>query len=248
MGAAGFLPLPTSSDEAGFGLEPERAASSWDEAGFEITPTPMTIVDYETEFGIMDDPAAIPQTEDTVSVAPISGFLNVAFSNTTEFDALANPNVQAFLAMIRAMEARCLGIDPYQVIVGCGSFSDFSDHPHVAVYTRYGWSDAAGAYQFMGGTYVPSLKRNLRANTWDWVKGKLKLPDFSPQSQDKGAIYLLKYRGALPYVIRGDFQTAVMKAGQEWASFKGAGYGQSEWSLDRMRTAYINAGGTVLTA
>src|SRR5690606_39452601 len=105
--------------------------------------------------------------------------------------ALRSPNVHAFLRAIRLGEGT-LDADGYRRIVGGELFDDFSDHPRKRVWIeRYGvWSTAAGAYQFI-------------ASTWDEMRAKYGLPDFSPASQDRAAVGLLIRRGALDDVIAG---------------------------------------------
>ena len=53
-------------------------------------------------------------------------------------------------------------------------------------------SSAAGAYQFLSGT-------------WDEKAKTLNLPDFSPRNQDLAAILLLKGTGSLTDVKKGRF-------------------------------------------
>ena len=43
----------------------------------------------------------------------------------------------------------------------------------------------------------------------------------------------------------GRFDAAVAKVRKVWASLPGAGYGQREESMARVRTAYVAAGGTL---
>jgi lysozyme len=142
-------------------------------------------------------------------------------------------NVTAFLKTIRVSEGTA-GADGYSTLVGGGQFDSFADHPRQLVYLpNLGYSSsAAGAYQI--------LRR-----TWDGVAGKLGLVDFSPASQDRAAVELIKQRGALADVRAGRFADAIAKCKKEWASLPGAGYGQRENSLATLQAAYINAGGNL---
>lgn len=140
-------------------------------------------------------------------------------------------NRAAFLAMIRQSEGTS-GPNGYRTYYGGSLFDSFADHPNVKHTAAGITSTAAGAYQFL-------------YRTWIECKAALGLPDFSPESQDAAAIFLLKRRGALPYIDRGDFAGAVNAARREWASLPGAGYGQHENSLAVLEAAYLAAGGSV---
>lgn len=148
-------------------------------------------------------------------------------------NAAADPNLYAFLGMLRVSEGTA-GPNGYRTLVGGSLFSSFADHPRVLIpLPNLGIkSSAAGAYQI------------LRA-TWDGVSRKLDLPDFSPLSQDAAAIELIRQRGALGDVRAGRFAVAIQKCRKEWASLPGAGYGQRENSLARLEAAYRQAGGVV---
>lgn len=144
-------------------------------------------------------------------------------------------NVSAFLHTIRVAEGTA-GANGYSMLVGGGQFSSFADHPRMLVTINSRGqeikSSAAGAYQI--------LRR-----TWDEVRAKLGLPDFSPASQDRAAVELIKRRGALADVRAGRFADAIDKCKKEWASLPGAGYGQPEKTVAALFSAYINAGGNV---
>jgi len=146
-------------------------------------------------------------------------------------------NVAAFLDMLAVSEGTDIPRQKslhsgYDVIVGGGLFSDFSHHPNILVpLPRLGIkSTAAGRYQF--------IKR-----TWEEVQRRLKLPDFSPISQDRAAIQRIRDRGGLELVQDGKFYEAVAACRKEWASLPGAGYGQHEHKIETLRDAYIKAGG-----
>jgi lysozyme len=142
-------------------------------------------------------------------------------------------NVNAFLMTVRVSEGTS-GSEGYSTLVGGGQFDSFADHPRRLVFLpNLGInSSAAGAYQI--------LRR-----TWDGVAGKLGLTDFTPQSQDRAAVELIRQRGALADVRAGRFADAIAKCKKEWASLPGAGYGQRENSLATLQAAYINAGGNL---
>jgi len=147
-----------------------------------------------------------------------------------------NVNRKAFLDMIAESEGTS-GIgdqDGYNVIVGGSTFDDYTDHPRkLVVLNKKGLkSTAAGRYQLLSRYY-------------DAYKKFLKLPDFSPASQDAIAIQQIKERKALDDVDAGRFEEAVRKCRNIWASFPGAGYGQHENNIQKLRLAYLSAGGTV---
>lgn len=133
-------------------------------------------------------------------------------------------NVVAFLDTIAQSEigAALLAAsdDGYDVIVGSTAakpvlFPSYADHPRVRVQLGKIVSTAAGRYQFLG-------------STWDALARKLELPDFSPESQDRGCIQLLRECGALACLQAGMIPDAIRHAAPIWASLPGAGYGQHE--------------------
>ncbi len=148
-----------------------------------------------------------------------------------------NNNVRAFLLMIRRCEGTA-GPDGYRTMFTGKLFSDFSKHPNIANSANGYTSTAAGAYQFL-------------YSTWKDLQRSLLLPDFSPASQDAGAVELIRRRGALDDVIAGDIATAVDKCAKEWASLPvvtgaKAGksyYGQPVKSLATVTNYYTSAGG-----
>lgn len=124
-------------------------------------------------------------------------------------------NVQRFLDFL----GRAEGAD-YNTVVGGGAFTDFSRHPkQVGLVTKEGASTAAGKYQITGSTY-------------DDVAPKIGVYDFSPASQDKIAIEIIKRKGALEDVQKGDFASAINKLGGTWASLPSSPYSQPKKSWD----------------
>lgn len=161
---------------------------------------------------------------------------------------MADANTAAFLLMIRKAEGTA-GPNGYRTLFGGALFDSYADHPRVAKQFRDGagrtlWTTAAGAYQFMAVSPIPT-GGYTRSNTWDRIRDRLGLPDFSPASQDAAAVELIREAGALGDVRAGRFDTAVDKVRRIWASMPGAGYAQPEKSLEALRLAYLNAGGTL---
>lgn len=147
-----------------------------------------------------------------------------------------HPNLEAFLTMIARSEGtNHLGINGYNVLVGGTLFNSFEDHPRKKVWIRSinNYSTAAGRYQILQRTY-------------DYYKDLLKLKDFSPSAQDQIAIRLIKERGALPFVLKGDVTVAIIKVNKIWASLPGAGYNQKENKINTLISYYRDAGGTVI--
>lgn len=133
---------------------------------------------------------------------------------------LEDKNVQAFLALIRDTEGTAKGADPYRVYGGDAknqikdlSKPDFKRWGFTQTDGKKNTSSASGAYQFL-------------ERTWNGLAKEYGLTDFSPRSQDLGAIALLKQSGALDAIVKGDFDTAVKKANRTWASLPGSPYAQ----------------------
>lgn len=142
-----------------------------------------------------------------------------------------SPNLAAFLRVIRAGESS-QDNDAYRMMFGGELFDDFSDHPRKKITRGTLTSTAAGAYQFL-------------ASTWDECKSVLGLPDFSPDSQDKAAVFLIKRRGALDDVEAGRIEQAIAKCAKEWASLPGSPYGQPTRTLAQALATYKQFGGTL---
>lgn len=185
---------------------------------------------------------------DWLAVIDPSTYLPTMTDEPTE-----HANVAAFLRAIRYAEGTADG-NGYRALFGHRPnrprlFDSFTDHPRQAVQftDRAGrtlWTSAAGAYQFMAVSPLPG-GRATRVDTWDRMARKLGLADFTPASQDAGAIGLIDEAGALNDVKAGRFDIAIAKVRRIWASLPGAGYMQGERSLSDVRIAYRDAGGTL---
>jgi muramidase (phage lysozyme)/uncharacterized protein (DUF2345 family) len=149
-------------------------------------------------------------------------------------------NVSAFLWMIRVCEGTS-GSDGYRTMFTGKLFDvddptktstyQYADHPRIANTGGGITSTAAGAYQFL-------------SKTWDNCKKILKLPDFSPTSQDKAAIFLLQGRKAYDDIKAGNFTAAVKKCNLEWASLPGSPYNQNPKGFNVALGLYKQGGGT----
>lgn len=122
---------------------------------------------------------------------------------------MATIQERALLNTIRMAEGTWLGGDPsgYQVMFGGGKTPSLSRHPDTVVSSGGYRSAAAGAYQFMPGTWAPLQQR-------------LGLKDFGPEAQDAAALALVGQRGARDLINREGFTPDVAaKLSPEWASF-----------------------------
>jgi len=174
---------------------------------------------------------------------------------TAQKDAAMNPtdpdrNVRALLDAISYAEGTGNQPDPYRV---CYAYShtikSFADHPK----TLGEWpgvvltdTQCRGAGLGPGCKSTAAGKYQITVSTWRPIKSQLKLPDFSPASQDRAAIELLRQVGALDLIRRGDLAGALAAARRTWASLPGANYaGQGMRSSAQMLTAYLDAGGSL---
>lgn len=148
--------------------------------------------------------------------------------------ALFDPNARAWLRVIRAGESSQYE-SAYRTMFGGGLFSGAWKHPRIVNSAAGLSSTAAGAYQFL-------------SRTWDECAAALKLPDFSPESQDLAALLLTDRRGALQDVLAGRIEMAIAKCAKEWASLPGSPYGQPTRTLQQALAVYEAYGGTYATA
>lgn len=151
---------------------------------------------------------------------------------------LDNPMARRALDIIAASENA-----DYNTTFGGGTFDDFSRHPNIQRKFKQkdgktNSSGAAGRYQFLKGT-------------WNDLQEKLGLKDFSPRSQDIGALALLDQargnggKSALELALEGNYQGMVEKAGNIWASFPSAPakYSQPKHGWNKMNKIIASATG-----
>jgi lysozyme len=156
------------------------------------------------------------------------------YTGSTSSDTAAS-NERAFLDMIAYAEGTA-GPEGYSTMFGYHQFYSYADHPR----QYFDFTDQAGNHlkSSAAGRYQIIVK------TWDALKAKLGLMDFSPASQDAAAIELIRERGALADVQAGRIESAIRKCAPVWASLPGAGYNQPERQITSLLTNYQQAGGT----
>jgi len=145
---------------------------------------------------------------------------------------LQRPEVRSLLNTLRYAEGTP-GESGYRTMFGGGKFDTSKGWRHPdKVITGDGYaSAAAGAYQFLPGT-------------WQGAQKALGLPAFDPKSQDLAALYLIdKKRGALDPFLKGEkFGTVINKLAPEWASLPTSGggsyYGQPSKPLGDLYKYY----------
>lgn len=115
----------------------------------------------------------------------------------------------------------------YNMIFGGSTFSSYASHPNKVIRLSGYTSSASGRYQFLN-------------TTWAELKAKLNLPDFSPISQDKGAVELIRQKGALDDVNQGNFESSITKVNTVWASLPGSPYGQPTKAMSVLKTYYLS--------
>ena len=118
-------------------------------------------------------------------------------------------NVRKFLLLITFTEGTDRQGTPYNELFGFKNFEGFDKHPNILVKSGNYSSSAAGRYQILKKT-----------------ADMLKMPDFTPESQDKACIQLLKQANAYQLIVDGKFQEAILKCNKTWASLPESPYGQ----------------------
>lgn len=167
-------------------------------------------------------PRATRQTHPSLSTAPAaepSGYYRIT------------PERRALLNTIRYAEGTWIdgSEEGYRVLYGGGRFQNLERHPEITVQKRY-TSAAAGAYQFLPGT-------------WREASLRLGLRNFGPSSQDQAALYLMEKRGALQEFDRlGLNRTVLARLAREWASLPashgGSFYGQPVKAVEELLVFY----------
>ena len=148
----------------------------------------------------------------------------------------STPTGQKLLQTIRFAEGTA-GPKGYQTMFGGGTFSDMSRHPDKVIRSGNYASAAAGAYQFLPGT-------------WQGQASRLGLKSFGEKEQDIAALALARNRlmdiGGLSTLEKEGLSQRVSSAlAPEWASFPTASgrsyYGQPVKPLSQLQEVYGQA-------
>jgi len=186
------------------------------------------------------------------SLTPVNGGIELDLSKSFESvnwnnagkvpDELRfDPQVMAFMRTIRDGESSQTP-DAYYMMNGGklykkenGFKKDLIDIPHPNEKVLPGKSTAAGAFQ-------------ARYETWGHMSKFRGMGDngiMSPVNQEKVALALLAYRGALPAVMRGDIETAISKLPDEWECFKPEKMIKQGKSVAHYKAVFKSYGGTL---
>ncbi len=145
--------------------------------------------------------------------------------------------VRAFIRMIRVGEGTS-GKSGYEKLFGGQSFikdysKNFDNHPNIKIRRQGYISSAAGAYQVMAYTW--NDKAMIR------IREKLQIKDFTPESQDRFCIALLRYKirsNPLLTICDGKIEEAIKKCSTEWASLPTSPYGQPVKTMEESLKSY----------
>ncbi len=168
-------------------------------------------------------------------------------------------NLYAFKEALALGEGTAGQPDPYRVCYAykhvvdgkdgiSGTYDDWTDHPTVTgEWKGEPLSDKMCAAAGFGSGCVSTAagKYQFTKPTWTRIKRKLKLPDFSPASQEAACDELLRECGAFELARRGEVAEAASAARRTWASLPGAGYNQPERSVAWLQNQYTAAGGVL---
>ena len=168
------------------------------------------------------------ESPESISTQPVN-YENSPIESSSRERSPESIEVRAFLDTIAWAEVGTADTNGYQTLVFGKQFNDFSTHPKIkncaVVNGKNLCSTAAGRYQILD-------------KTWDELAPKLGLTDFSPDSQDTIAIALIDERGALEDIEAGQFEKAISKVSNIWASLPGNNYNQNPKSIEELRDVY----------
>lgn len=178
-------------------------------------------------------------TQEKANLAGVGWLPQVQYLLNQSKQIYMNQNVKAMLDVIAWCEGtKDKGDDGYNILFGGGKFTSYKDHPRIAFKTKWGNTSAAGRYQFMARVPGKTI-----LDTWGEVQRKLKLPDFSPASQDLAAIELIKQNGAYNDILAGRITKAIWRLRNIWASLPGSEHNQPTRPMSKVIAKYKEFGG-----
>ncbi len=122
------------------------------------------------------------------------------------------------------------GYDGYNILYAYRTVNDCNRHPDRVICSGSYCSSAAGRYQFLDSTWAG-----------------LKLPNFRPENQTRGAMTLIAWRkGVIPSdraMTATEFANLMNKISYEWASLPPGRYGQPIRSMSSLRSLYCSYAG-----
>ncbi|MGD9643724.1 MAG: glycoside hydrolase family 104 protein [Elusimicrobiales bacterium] len=120
----------------------------------------------------------------------------------------------------------------YNYIFTFATFESYASHPDRRICAGRLCSTAAGRYQFL-------------TSTWKGLASSLRLEDFSPPSQDKACLEIIRRAGAYGLVLNSgkyeNFAAAMKKLNRTWASLPGSPYGQPTHTTSELWKVYNGA-------
>jgi len=204
------LLIPYAAVTIGMGADAEAAAFTWGDGllqqvdvtlseGKDITNCSVSIYDKD----------GIYANKFFTYVKEIDGLEPLSIEAPTQATPQSNSatgELKRVLDMIAWAEGTAsLGDNGYNVMFTGKLFDGYAKHPEQLQSASGLESDAAGRYQFL-------------STTWNPVAATIGATDFTPASQDAGAVQLLKNRGAYEYALAGNWPAMLDEISYEWAS------------------------------
>jgi len=190
--------------------------------------TPRTLYKAAVKPGFQGEHMVVTLAEPLPGCQFARGYIYTAYvSSSSAGGAWELPrNVRAFLDTLAYAEGTGAS---YNYIFTHVTFESYADHPRKRLCSGKLCSDAAGRYQFL-------------SKTWYGVAPDLGLTDFTPPSQEKAVLELIRRSGAYKVVLKSgvyeNFTLALSRLNGVWASLPGSPYGQPTHSIAKLWKAY----------
>ena len=145
--------------------------------------------------------------------------------------------------MISHSEGTDRAPDSYRVCYGFKhTIMSLADHPAITGEWAGEPLDNLGP-SYAGMKSTAAGRYQLIKPTWQSLKARLFLSDFSADSQDAAALELIREKGAMDLIYGGQVADAIALCHGIWASLPGSTSGQPQKSFADLIHAYSNAGG-----